>query len=164
MEGQSVSIWYCFEDLRDPRSSNREKDHPLLGIVAIALCAALAGADDWPKVVAFGQERLDWLKTFLDLPNGVPSRSTFERVFAGLSPRGLDRCLRRWLDGCAGALGIDHIAIDGKALRSSGCEARGLGMLHLVSAWAGQARLSLGQVAVDGKSNEITAIPQLLGL
>src|SRR5262245_33300180 len=97
MDGKSVSIWSCFASLRDPRSSNGENDHSLLSIVAIALCAALAGADDWPKVVALGQERLDWLKTFLDLPNGIPSRSTFERVFAALSPRGLERCLQRWL-------------------------------------------------------------------
>src|SRR5947209_10281833 len=130
MEGKALSIRECFSDLRDPRSSNRDKDHALLSVVAIALCASLAGADDWPKVVAFGQERLAWLKTFLDLPNGVPSRSTFERLFAALSPRGLSHCLRRWLSGAVGLLGIDHIAIDGKTLRSSGCEAKGLGMLH----------------------------------
>jgi predicted transposase YbfD/YdcC len=162
MDGQSISIWHCFTTLRDPRVSRRQKRHPLLSIVAIALCAAIAGADDWPKVVAFGQARHDWLKTFLELPNGIPSRKTFERVFAGLSPTGLNHCLLRWLRGCAGVLGVDHIAIDGKALRSSGRDARGLRMLHLVSAWAVDAKLSLGQVAVDGKSNEITAIPELL--
>ena len=165
MDGKTtVSIWSCFKELRDPRSSNREKDHPLLSIVAIALCAAIAGADDWPKVVTFAHERLDWLKTFLDLPNGIPSRSTFSRVFSGLSPYGLNRCLQRWAHGCAGILGIDHIAIDGKTLRSSGCDAKGLGTLHLVSAWATGAQLSLGQVAVQDKSNEITAIPELLEL
>src|SRR5262245_49730594 len=111
MDGQSVSIWYCFDDLRDPRSSNREKGHPLLSIVAIALCAAVAGADDWPKVVAFAHERTEWLKTFLDLPDGVPSRSTFARLFSALSPRGLGLCLRRWLHACVGVLGVDHIAI-----------------------------------------------------
>jgi predicted transposase YbfD/YdcC len=164
MEGPAISIWRCFSCLRDPRSSNREKDHSLLNIVAIALCASIAGADDWPKVVAFGAARLDWLKTFLDLPGGIPSRRTFERVFARLSPAGLGICLERWLRGCAGVLGIGHIAIDGKTLRSSGCDAKGLGMLHLVSAWASEAGLSLGQVAVEGKSNEIVAIPQLLKL
>jgi predicted transposase YbfD/YdcC len=162
MDGQPISIWDCFTALHDPRVSKRQKHHPLLSIVVIALCAAVAGADDWPKVVAFGQARHDWLKTFLDLPNGIPSRSTFERVFAALSPTGLNRCLLRWLRGCACVLGVDHIAIDGKALRSSGRDGTGLGMLHLVSAWAVDAKLSLGQVAVDGKSNEITAIPALL--
>lgn len=162
MDSKTVSIWSCFKELRDPRSSNREKDHPLLSIVAIALCAAIAGADDWPKVVTFAHERLDWLKTFLDLPNGIPSRSTFERVFSGLSPWGLNRCLQRWTHGCCAALGIDHIALDGKTLRSSGSDAKGLAMLHLVSAWATGAQLSLGQVAVQDKSNEITAIPRLL--
>jgi predicted transposase YbfD/YdcC len=136
----------------------------LLSIVAIALCAAIGGADDWPKVVAFGRAHHAWLGTFLDLRNGIPSRSTFERVFAGLSPAGLNSCLLCWLRGCAGLLGVDHIAIDGKALRGSGRAAKGHKMLHLVSAWAGRAKLSLGQVAVDTKSNEITAIPILLGM
>jgi predicted transposase YbfD/YdcC len=164
MDEPGISLWRCFSTLRDPRASRREKAHPLLSIVAIALCAAVAGADDWPKVVAFARGRQAWLQGFLDLPNGVPSRSTFERVFAGLSPHGLNSCLLRWLRGCAGVLNVDHIAIDGKALRSSGCAAKGQRMLHLVSAWACQARLSLGQVAVDKKSNEITAIPELLNL
>jgi predicted transposase YbfD/YdcC len=162
MDTAKISIWRCFTTLRDPRASRRRKDHPLLSIVAIALCAAVAGADDWPKVVTFAKERREWLETFLDLPNGIPSRSTFERVFAALSPHGLNSCLLRWLHGCVRLLNVDHIAIDGKALRSSGCAAKGQRMLHLVSAWACKARLSLGQVAVDSKSNEITAIPELL--
>lgn len=164
MDGATTTIWQCFATLRDPRSSRRAKKHPLLSIVAIALCGAVAGADDWPQVVAFARGRQAWLKTFLDLPNGAPSRSTFERVFAALSPHGLNSCLLRWLRGCAGVLDVDHIAIDGKALRHSGCAAKGQRMLHLVSAWACDARLSLGQVAVDCKSNEITAIPELLRL
>jgi len=150
--------------LRDPRSSAREKTHPLLTVVGIALCAAIAGADDWPKVVAFAQHRLTWLATFLDVANGVPSRKTFERVFSALSPHGLGSCLLRWLHGCGHAANAGHIAIDGKSLRRSGREGRGLGMLHLVSAWAAGAQLSLGQVACAEKSNEITAIPELLNL
>jgi len=161
---KTKSIRECFSSLRDPRRSRRKKKHPLLSIVAITLCASIAGADDWPKVVTFAQERQGWLETFLDLQGGIPSRKTFERLFAALSPRGLNSCLFRWLSGCADVLGIDHIAIDGKALRSSDCDAKGLTMLHLVSAWATKAKLSLGQVAVEGKSNEITAIPELLKL
>jgi predicted transposase YbfD/YdcC len=121
-------------------------------------------AQDWPRVVAFGRARHDWLATFPELPNGIPSRSTSERVFAALSPAGLGRCLTRWLHSCAGLLGVEHLAIDGKALRGSGCAGEGLGMLHRVSAWATQAQLSLGQVAVEGKSNELAALPELLAL
>jgi predicted transposase YbfD/YdcC len=164
MDDRPVSIWRCFATLRDPRSSRRQKKHLLLDIVAIALCAVLAGAEDWPQVVAFGRQRRDWLQTFLSLPHGIPSRSTFERVFAALAPAGLQSCLLRWLHGCAQAAGLDQIAIDGKALRHSGSVAQGLGPLHLVSVWATQAHLSLGQVAVGAKSNEITAIPRLLQL
>jgi predicted transposase YbfD/YdcC len=164
MDDKPISIWSCFRTLRDPRRSQRQKKHKLLDIVAIALCAVIAGADDWPHVVTFAKERRDWLKTFLDLTNGVPSRKTFERVFAGLAPHGLQSCLLLWLHHCTRGLGLDHIAIDGKTLRHSGNAAAGLGALHLVSAWATKAGLSLGQVAVDAKSNEITAIPLLLRL
>jgi predicted transposase YbfD/YdcC len=164
MDEPRPSIWHCFATLRDPRSSPREKRHPLLNVVAIALCAAIAGADDWPVVVAFARERRDWLAAFLDLGHGTPSRSTFERVFAGLAPAGLNSCLLRWLHGVVGLLGVDHIAIDGKSLRRSGRKDKGLKMLHVVNAWACGAKLCLGQVAVAGKSNEITAIPELLRL
>ena len=164
MDDKPASIWDCFRTLRDPRRSKRQKKHKLLDIVAIALCAVIAGADDWPHVVTFAKERQEWLKTFLDLTNGIPSRKTFERVFAGLSPHGLQSCLLLWLHRCTAGLGLEHIAIDGKTLRHSGDAVAGLGALHLVSAWATKAGLSLGQVAVDAKSNEITAIPLLLRL
>jgi hypothetical protein len=136
----------------------------LLTIVAIALCAAISNADDWPQVVVFAQTHRDWLASFLNLENGIPCRKTFERVFAALSPHGLNSCLLRWLDQCGRLANLGHIAIDGKTLRSSGSEAQGLGMLHLVSAWSTEANLCLGQVACSEKSNEITAIPQLLNL
>jgi predicted transposase YbfD/YdcC len=164
MDDNNISIWRCFATLRDPRRSRRAKKHPLLDIIAIALCAVIAGAEDWPQVVAFARQRRQWLQTFLSLPNGVPSRSTFERVFAALSPSGLQSCLRRWLHACGKHLGLEQIAIDGKTLRASGNDSKDLAALHLVSAWATQAQLSLGQVAVAGKSNEITAIPVLLRL
>lgn len=163
MDDKGTSIWRCFGSLRDPRRSKRDKKHKLLDIVAIGLCGVIAGCKDWPQVVAFARARQEWLKTFLDLANGIPSRSTLERVFAGLSPHGLQSCLLLWLDVCVKELGLEHIAIDGKALRHSG-RAAGLGALHLVSAWATGANLCLGQVAVDAKSNEITAIPLLLQL
>ena len=164
MDDRALSIWRCFATLRDPRTGRRPKKHLLLDIVAIALCAVLAGAEDWPQVVAFGRRRYDWPQTFLSLPHGIPSRSTVERVFAALAPAGLQSCRLRWLHGCARALGLGQFATDGKTVRRSGSPAQGLGPLHLVSVWATQAHLSLGQVAVDAKSNEITAIPRLLQL
>ncbi len=148
-----------FRTLRDPRRAHR-RCHALLDIIAIALCAVICGADDWQQVVTFARRRYDWLKGFLELPNGIPSHDTFERVFDRLDPVGFQRCFRGWMQALAEALAIKHIAIDGKSLRGSATSK--LGPLHVVSAWAAANHLSLGQVAVDGKSNEITAIPRLL--
>jgi len=135
-----------------------------MDLIAIAICAVVGGADDWPKMVVFARERFKWLRTFLTLPNGVPSHDTFERLFARLSPAAFQRCLLGWLAALAKELGAKHFAIDGKVLRSSGSKAHDLGPLHLVSVWATELHLSLGQVAVDEGSNEITAIPRLLEL
>jgi predicted transposase YbfD/YdcC len=163
MSPPPVSIGHHFRALRDPRREHRQR-HRLLSVVVIALCAVISGSDDWQEVEAFARLRRDWLSGFLDLPNGTPSHDTFERLFDRLDPVALQGCLLSWLEAALGESKIDHIAIDGKTLCHSGSPARGLGALHLVSAWATRHGLSLGQVAVDGKSNEITAIPQLLGL
>lgn len=160
----TLSILRAFSSLRDPRTSRRKKKHLLIDIVCIAICAVIAGADDWPKIEAFAHKRQDWLKTFLQLPNGVPSHDTFERVFEGISPEAFQRCFLLWVDSLSQGLFGKHLAIDGKALRGSACQAKGLKALHLVSVWATEAKLSLGQVAVAEKSNEITAIPELLDL
>jgi predicted transposase YbfD/YdcC len=157
------SVGRHFRALKDPRRKHRQR-HPFLSIVVIALCAVIANCDDWQEVEAFARERREWLATFLDLPNGTPSHDTFERLFDHLDPVVLQRCLLGWIQAISGELEIDHIAIDGKTLRHSGSPARGLGTLHLVSAWATTHSLTLGQVAVDDKSNEITAIPRLLEL
>jgi predicted transposase YbfD/YdcC len=157
------SVGRHFRKLKDPRRKHRQR-HRFLSIIVIALCAVIANCDDWQKVEVFAQERREWLATFLDLPNGTPSHDTFERVFACLDPDVLQRCLLGWIQAISGELKIDHIAIDGKTLRHSGSPTRGIGTLHLVSAWATTHGLSLGQVAVDDKSNEITAIPRLLEL
>jgi predicted transposase YbfD/YdcC len=135
--------------------------HRLLDIVVLAMCGVIGNCDDWPDIVLFAQKRLAWLQRFLKLPGGVPSHDTFERVFAALDPRAFERCCLAWLREAADLVGVGQIAIDGKSLCGS---AGKLGPLHLVSAWATQAQLSLAQVAVEGKSNEITAIPQLLEL
>jgi predicted transposase YbfD/YdcC len=163
MPAPSFSILRCFSSLKDPRVAGRTQ-HLLLDIVAIALCAAIAGADNWQQVAAFGQRRLDWLQTFLALPNGIPSHDTFERVFQRLDPCALQRCLLGWLRQLADRLGAKQFAIDGKALRGSGWQEKGLPMLHTVSVWATDVNLTLGQVAVEPDSNEIPAIPKLLSL
>jgi predicted transposase YbfD/YdcC len=130
--------------------------------MVLAICGVIGNGDDWPDIALFAQKREAWFRRFLKLPGGVPAHDTFERVFAALDPRTFERCCLAWLREVAGLVGIGHIAIDGKALRGSAGSP--LGPLHLVSAWATQANLTLGQVAVDGKSNEITAIPKLLEL
>jgi predicted transposase YbfD/YdcC len=156
-----LSISKHFAKLKDPRRAHRRL-HLLQDIIVIALCAVIAGAQDWQEIETFGRKRHDWLKRFLKLPNGIPSHDTFERVFNRLKPQAFQACFRGWVQAIQSALCIKHVAIDGKTLRSSGSAE--LGPLHLVSAWATAQRLSLGQVAVDAKSNEITAIPALLDL
>jgi len=156
-----LSIPKHFAKLKDPRRAHRRL-HRLQDIIVIALCAVIAGAQDWQEIETFGRKRRDWLKRFLQLPNGIPSHDTFERVFDRLKPSAFQACFREWVQAVQEALDIKHVAIDGKTLRGSG--AANLGPLHLVSAWATAQRLSLGQVAVADKSNEITAIPALLDL
>ena len=160
-QGPDLSIPRYFAKLKDPRRCHRRLHH-LQDIIVIALCATIAGAQDWQQVQTFALKRIDWLRRFLKLPNGIPSHDTFERVFDRIDPRAFQTCFREWVRAIQQALDIKHVAIDGKTLRSSG-SAR-LGPLHLVSAWATEQHLSLGQVAVDDKSNEITAIPALLEL
>ena len=163
MAVSSLSIRQHFARLPDPRI-NRRKRHLLSDVLVIAICAVICGANNFPQVEAFARRRRDWLGKFLNLPNGVPSHDTFERLFQRLNPDAFQRCFLAWLRQLHSQVGGEHFAIDGKALRRSGSPSNGLGPLHLVSVWATAANLSLGQVAVDGKSNEITAIPKLLEL
>ncbi len=156
-----LSIPRFFARLQDPRRAHRRL-HRLQDIVVIALCAVIAGAQDWQQIETFGRRRHGWLRRFLELPNGIPSHDTFERVFDRLQPQAFQACFRDWVRAVSATLRIRHVAIDGKSLRGSGSAQ--LGPLHLVSAWATAQHLSLGQVAVGAKSNEITAIPALLEL
>jgi predicted transposase YbfD/YdcC len=158
-----ASILTHFASLPDPRRQRRRL-HNLLDLVAVALCAVIAGCDDWVEVAAYGRQKRAWLQTFLPLPNGIPSHDTFSRVFSLLDPRAFQRCFTRWIEAVQAATGGRLVAIDGKALRHSFDTAAGKSALHLVSAWAGQNRLVLAQRAVDGHSNEITAIPELVRL
>ena len=158
-----VAIRERFSSLTDPRIE-RTKRHLLLDMVVIALCAAICGANSWSDVERFGNSKLDWLRRFLDLPNGIPSHDTFGRVFARLDTNQFLTCLHNWLRSLKLAMQDKQVAIDGKVLRRSFDRAAGKSPLQLVSAWATDLRISLGQVAVDENSNEITAVPELLKL
>jgi len=162
MSQMLIEVFTTFDTLTDPRVE-RTRRHNLFDLVVVALCATIAGANSWADIERFGKERLAWLRTFLPLANGIPSHDTFGRVFSRLDPAELVTCIQRWLDDVGREIG-KHIAIDGKTLRGSFDKAAGMNPLHLVSAWACEARLTLGQVATDAKSNEITAIPLLLEL
>ena len=161
MEQQSVlDLGSHFASLKDPRVE-RTKRHKLLDIIIIAICGTICGADGWVEIEEFGKQKEVWLKTILELPNGIPSHDTFGRVFARLDPVKFEKCFFEWVQGISGKVeGV--IAIDGKTSRRSHDKTNGKKALHMVSAWSAENRLVLAQVAVDKKSNEITAIPLLL--
>jgi predicted transposase YbfD/YdcC len=151
----------------DPRRQCKNLRHPLVDVLVVGFCGVLCGCEDFVELEAFGRKKEDFFRRFLELPEGIPSHDTFRRVFQAVCPRALQRCLIQWLQGvrqAAPAAEGEVIAIDGKALRRTFDRARGLGALHLVSAWATANGLTLGQVAVGAKSNEVTAIPQLVEL
>jgi predicted transposase YbfD/YdcC len=159
---RDLAIGQYFATIDDPRI-DRTKDHALLDIILITLCAVICGADGWVDVEEFGKAKRDWLATFLALPNGIPSHDTFGRVFARIDPQQFQHSFLQWVQALQQVHG-QLIAIDGKTHRGSHDRPNGKAALHLVSAWAAENRLVLGQVAVEDKSNEITAIPILLEL
>lgn len=158
-----LAITTHFADLTDTRL-DRTRLHDLMDIVVISICAVICGAEGWVDIAKYGKAKSSWLKTFLKLPNGIPSHDTFRRVFCLMDPAAFQRCFQNWIDALSESLGLKRIAIDGKTLRRSFDRATGKAALHLVSAWAAEQHLVLGQVAVDSKSNEITAIPKLLAM
>ncbi len=152
-----------FKPLEDTRCPLKRR-HILHEMIVIAIAAILCGADGWVGIAQFGRSKQVWLQGFLTLPHGIPSHDTFGRVFGLLEPTAFEACFRAWVESIRALLPGEIIAIDGKTLRRSHDRGAGLAALHLVSAWAAQNRLVLGQVATDAKSNEITAIPRLLEL
>jgi len=158
---QELSLAHHFADLTDPRI-DRSRLHELLDIVAIAISAVVAGADSWDDIEDFGKVKYDWLKTFLDLPNGIPSHDTFRRLFERLDPAEFRKGFLGWVEALHEATQRQVVAIDGKALRRSFDRAKGKSALHMVHAWATANHLLSGRAAVDEKSDEITAIPKPL--
>lgn len=144
----------------DPRVE-RTKKHKLQDILVIAVCAVICGAEHWTHIEAFGKIHEAWFRTFLDLPKGIPSHDTFGRVFAVLDPEAFEAVLRAFVADLAGSRD-KHIAVDGKTLRHSFDHASSRTPVHLVSAWGYEDHVVFGQLAVKTKSNEITAIPELL--
>ena len=158
----SAQITKHFASLTDPR--RRKVTYPLINIVTIALCAVIAGADDFVTIAAWGRQKRAWLARFLDLSNGIPSHDRFNAVFKAIKPGEFERCLLSWITSLHDVTAGQVVAIDGKTLRQSFDKAAGKSAIHMVSAWATANHISLGQVIVEEKSNEITAIPKLLEL
>ena len=152
-----------FQYLPDPRFQLKS-DHKLIDIVIIAICAVICGADKWTQIEEFGKERQVWFETFLELPNGIPSHDTFGRVFSLLDPMSFQNCFQGWIKSVVELTEGQVIALDGKTLRRSHDNSRGKKAIHIVHAWATSNGVLLGQVKVKEKSNEITAIPDLLDL
>jgi hypothetical protein len=153
----------------DPRRQCKNLWHPLADVLVMGFCGVLCGCEDFVEIEEFGLAKEDFFRRFLELPHGIPSHDTFRRVFQAVCPQALQRCLIDWLQGlrpaAAPASGGDGVvAIDGKTLRRTFYRSRGFGALHLGRSWATANCITLGQVAVDAKSNEITAIPQLIAL
>lgn len=162
MTESHANLVSSLSQLDDHRRQNGNIRHEFMDILIIALCGMLSGADDWTAIEAFGNEKVDWFKRFLSLPNGIPSHDTFGRVFSQLDPEAFMACFLHWVNSLNLSLDHEVIAIDGKTLRRSHDQKNSQSAIHMVSAWASHHGLILGQRSVDAKSNEITAIPQLL--
>jgi predicted transposase YbfD/YdcC len=158
----AADIQTHFGDLTDPR--RREPTYPLLGMVFMTLCAVICGADDFVAIAKWARTKQDWLSKFLDLSAGIPSHDRFNAVLGALRPGEFEQCLLSWIMSLQEITDGQIVAIDGKTLRRSYDKASSKSAIHMVSAWATANHVSLGQVVVDEKSNEITAIPKLLEL
>jgi predicted transposase YbfD/YdcC len=157
------SIEGCFSDISDPRVQGRCA-YPLIEMITIAICAVVAGAETWTDIETFGRSKRDWLKQFLELENGIPSHDTFGDVFRILDGDEFQRSFMRWVESVFSVTKGQVISIDGKTARRSHDKSIGKDAIHMVSAWANVNGITLGQRKVNDKSNEITAIPELLTL
>lgn len=157
---KSARVHDHFAELSDPR--RREVTYPLINVVVIAVCAVICGADDFVAIAKYGRTKCEWLARFLDLRSGIPSHDRFNAIFAAIKPAEFEKCLLSWITALHDITDGQVIAIDGKTLRRSFDAANSKAAIHMVSAWATLNHISLGQVVVDAKSNEITAIPKLL--
>jgi predicted transposase YbfD/YdcC len=151
-----------FETMEDPRVE-RTKHHKFIDILVITIAAVICGCEDWNEIELFGKLKKDWLKQFLELPGGIPSHDTFNRFFAALNPQSLQECFLNWVQEVAQITEGRIVSIDGKRLCGSGSGGK-KAIVHMVSAWCSTNNMVLGQVKTDDKSNEITAIPELLKL
>lgn len=156
-----ITIADHFAQMEDPRI-DRTKRHKLIDIITIAVCAVICGADSWVAIEIYGCAKYEWLKTFLELPNGIPSHDTFARVFAQINPEQFQSCFVNWMKSIQKVTAGEVVAIDGKTLCGSYDKSNDQRAIQMVSAWASTNKLVLGQVKVDENSNEITAIPELL--
>lgn len=163
MKKPVISLVSYFTDLPDPRIE-RKKLHKLTDILCITICAVICGAQHWTQIEEFGKAKENWFRTFLDLENGIPSHDTFGTVFAALDPDAFAMCFIRWVESLATKTAKDVISFDGKALKKSFDSASSKAAIHMVSAFSSANNLVLGQLKVDDKSNEITAVPKLLEL
>lgn len=156
-----ITIAEHFHNIDDPRIERR-KLHKLIDIITISICAVICGAETWSDLELFGSSKYSFFQQFLELPNGIPSHDTFARVFARLNPEQFQQSFINWIQSISKLTNQEIVAIDGKTLRGSYDPSDDKAAIHMVSAWAAANRLVLGQVKVDEKSNEITAIPELL--
>jgi predicted transposase YbfD/YdcC len=159
----TIPLICVFAEVPDPRRETENKLHLLGDILVIATCAVMSGAEGWDSIHEYGRTKASFFRRFLALPNGIPSADTFERVFAKLDPKAFAQAFGRWMASACEATGLTPIAIDGKSVRGSR-KATSTGCLHLVSAWATNSRVTLGQVSVPEGSNEIAVIPELLSV
>jgi predicted transposase YbfD/YdcC len=161
----SLTLIESLSHITDPRRDHATKRHKLIDILVIAVCATICGADGWEEIAAFGEAKHEWFKQFLELPNGIPSHDTFGRVFQLIKPAEFQHSFLEWVRAAAATAGGTLVNVDGKHLRGSKRRKRDRTEgLRLVSAWAAETRMVLGQVKTEEKSNEITAIPELLRL
>ena len=161
MPTKTCALVERLQTIADPRRQGENLKHPLVDVIIVGFCGVLAGCEDFVEIAEWAKGNEEFFRTFLELPHGIPSHDTFNRVFAMLQPTTLRDVLLPWLLERRGLPG-EWVHVDGKTLRRTQCKSQKLKALHVVSAWAGQTGITLGQVAVDARANEITAIPELL--